>query len=95
MTPSRQSTGKRARVQLPERFANCTVLIEEISDTEVRIRKLPSAPEEEFRFYEELVTPLSDHDRDIFLELLDNPPPASEAFRRAAQRFRHRDNGSS
>lgn len=35
---------------------------------------------------EQEVTTLTDRDRDRFLELLDNPPPATDALRRAAKR---------
>jgi hypothetical protein len=90
MAPEVQTTGKRPRVQLPQRFANCTVIIDEVSDTELRIRKARVIPEDEVRFYEESVAPLSDRDRDIFLSLLDNPPPANAAFRRAVTRHRRR-----
>ena len=38
------------------------------------------------RFYEETATPLSDRDRDRFLDLLDNPPGPNEALKRAAQK---------
>jgi uncharacterized protein (DUF1778 family) len=41
-------------------------------------------PEDEFRFREESAAPLSDRDRDKFLDLLDNPPKANSALRRAA-----------
>jgi hypothetical protein len=90
MAPQIQTTGKRARVQLPQRFANCTVIIEQVSDTELRIRKAWVIPEDEVRFYEESATPLSDRDRDIFLSLLVNPPPPNEALRRVTTRHRRR-----
>jgi hypothetical protein len=76
-----RKTGKKAIVRLPEQFADCTVLIEQVSETELRIRKA-EANAEEPPFIEELMTPLSDRDRDIFLALLDNPPPPNEALRR-------------
>jgi uncharacterized protein (DUF1778 family) len=58
----------------------------QISDTEVRIRKAIVIPEDEVRFYEESANPLSDRDRDRFLDLLDNPPAANAALKRAAKR---------
>jgi hypothetical protein len=85
-----RTTDEKARVRLPGAFANATVIIEQISDTELRIRKAQVVPEEEYRFPEEAVTPLSDRDRDRFLEMLDNPPAAKEAFRRAAAKYRKR-----
>jgi uncharacterized protein (DUF1778 family) len=85
-----RTTDKKARVSLPGAFANATVVIEQVSDTELRIRKAQVVPEDEYRFAEESVTPLSDRDRDLFLTLLDNPPAANEALRRAAAKHRKR-----
>jgi hypothetical protein len=90
MTTETRTTDQKARVTLPKIFANSTVVIEQVSETEVRIRKAKVIPEDEIRFYEESVTPLSDRDRDLFLSLLDNPPPANKAFRRAAARYKRR-----
>jgi hypothetical protein len=78
-----RTTDAKARISLPKAFANATVIIEQVSETELRIRKARVIPEDEIRFYEESATPLSDRDRDRFLELLDNPPPPTEALRRA------------
>ncbi len=85
-----RTTDKKARVSLPGEFANATVVIEKVSDTELRIRKAQVVPEDEYRFPEESVTPLSDRDRDLFLALLDNPPAANEALRRASAKYRKR-----
>jgi uncharacterized protein (DUF1778 family) len=57
---------------------------DQLSETELRVRKAVVIPEDEIRFSEERVSPLSDRDRDRFLELLDNPPKANPALRRAA-----------
>lgn len=76
-----QMTDDKARITLPRNFANCTVLVEQVSDTELRIRKARIMPEGGLPFDEEPVAPLSDRDRDIFLALLDNPPPANDALR--------------
>jgi hypothetical protein len=59
------------------------VIVEQVSDTEVRIRKAALIPEEEVRFAEEMRTPLSDRDHDQFLDMLDNPPEPTDALRRA------------
>jgi hypothetical protein len=85
-----RTTDKKARVCLPKAFADCTVIIEQVSDTEVRIRKARVIPEDEIRFYEETREPLSDRDRDAFLALLENPPPPNEALRRAFARYKKR-----
>jgi uncharacterized protein (DUF1778 family) len=77
-------------VSLPKGFANSTVIIEQVSETEIRIRKAKVVPEDEMRFYEDAVNPLTDGDRNIFLTMLDNPPPANKAFRRAATKYKRR-----
>jgi len=81
-----RSTDAKGRISLPKAFANATVIIDQLSETELRIRKAVVIPENEVRFCEETATPLSDRDRDRFLELLDNPPKANPALRRAAAR---------
>jgi hypothetical protein len=86
-----RTTDKKGRISLPKVFANCTVIVEQVSDMEVRIRKAKVIPEDEVRFYEESVTPLSDRDRDLFLALLDGPPAANRAFKRAAARLKKRN----
>lgn len=78
-----RSTDAKGRICLPKAFANATVIIERVSETEVRIRKAVVIPEDEVRFSEETASPLSDRDR--FLELLDGPPAANPALRRGAQ----------
>jgi hypothetical protein len=90
MNVETRRTDARARVTLPPDFANCTVVVEQVRDTELRIRKAVAIPEDEVRFYEESFSPLSDRDRDHFLDLLDNPPPPNEALRRAAARYKKR-----
>jgi uncharacterized protein (DUF1778 family) len=52
----------------------------------VRIRKAVVIPEDEVRFYEETASPLTDRDRDRFLDLLDNPPAANAALKRAFEK---------
>lgn len=79
-------TDAKARISLPKAFANTMVIIEHVSETELRIRKARVIPEDEIRFYEETATPLSDPDRDRFLELLDNPPKPNQALVRAINR---------
>lgn len=81
-----RSTDAKGRISLPKSFANATVIIEQVSETEVRIRKALVIPEDEVRFYEETAAPLTDCDRDRFLELLDHPPAANAALKRAARK---------
>lgn len=73
-----------ARVTLPKAFAKERVILEQVSDTEVRIRKADTTGQAEFA--EDAVTPLSDRDRDRFLELLDNPPAPNAALQDAMLR---------
>jgi hypothetical protein len=82
MTIRTHTTDDKARINLPKDFANSTVLVEQVSDTELRIRKARVIPEDDLRFVEESMAPLSDRDRDVFLALLDNPPPPNDALRR-------------
>src|SRR3954466_3229045 len=85
-----RTTDRKARVSLPQSFANATIIIEQVSDTELRIRKAQVIPEDELRFREEVASPLSDRDRDLFLSLIDNPPPANEVLKKAAKRHKSR-----
>ena len=84
-------TDKKARLILPRRFANSAVLVEEVSETELRIRKAVILPEDEMRFTEEQRSPLADEDRDFLLTLLASPPKANAALRKAAREHRRRD----
>jgi hypothetical protein len=83
-------TDKKGRLVLPARFANSAVLVEEVSETELRIRKAVILPEDEVPFTEEQRSPLSDEDRDFILSLLAAPPKANAEFKKAArERRRH------
>jgi hypothetical protein len=81
-----RSTDSKGQICLPKNFANATVIIDQLSETEIRIRKAVVIPEDEVRFYEETTAPLSNADRDRFLQLLDNPHDPSPALKRAAAR---------
>lgn len=81
-----RTTDSKGRICLPKAFANATVVIDQISETEVRIRKAVVIPEDEVRFYEETARPLSDRDRDLFLSLLDRAPAPNAALKRAARK---------
>ena len=73
----------QARVALPSGFANATLVIEQLSDVEIRIRKAGSLADVEDCFAEEQTTILSDRDRDRFLDLIENPPEPNFALRKA------------
>ncbi len=81
-----RTTDSKGRISLPKAFANATVIVEQVSDSEIRIRKAVVIPQDELRFYEQTAVSLSDRDRDHFLELLDRPPEPSDALKAAARR---------
>ena len=74
-----------ARVELPASFAGATVLIEEVSETELRIRKTDPAV-----FAEEERKPMAARDWEIFQAMLENPPPPNEALLAAARKYKSR-----
>ncbi len=78
-------TDKKARLVLPAGFANSADLVEERSETELRIRKAVVLPEDEVPFTEERRPPLSDKDRDFVLSLLAAPPKANAALKKMAK----------
>jgi hypothetical protein len=88
-------TDKKSRLILPARFANSAVLIEEVSETELRIRKAVVLPEDEMPFAEDRRPPLSDEDRDFLLSLLDAPPKPNADLKKAAEEWRRRLSPSS
>jgi len=88
--PTRRFTDKKATLILPARFASSAVLIEEISETELRVRKAAILPEDELPFTEESRRPLPDLDRDFVLALLANPPAANSRIKKAAREYRRR-----
>ena len=83
-------TDKKARLILPARFASSAVLIEEVSETELRIRKAVILPEDEAPFTEEQRATLSDAGRDFVLSLLAAPAKANAALKKAAREYRRR-----
>ena len=83
-------TDEEARLVLPARFANSAVLVEEVSETELRIRKAATFPEDEVPFTEEQRSALSDEDRDFLLSLLAAPPKANPDLVKAAEEHRRR-----
>jgi uncharacterized protein (DUF1778 family) len=69
-------------VCLPKAFANATLIIEQVSETELRIRKARVIPEDENRFSEEAPIVLKEGERERFLQALDHPPKPNAALRR-------------
>ena len=50
MAMETRSTDAKGRVSLPKTFANATVIIEQLSENELRIRKARVIPEDEIPF---------------------------------------------
>jgi len=88
MPTETRTTDAKARLILPKAFANATVILEQISETEIRIRRAKVIPEDELRFAEEARPPLPDSARDRFLELLADPPQPTPALKNAANRHK-------
>jgi hypothetical protein len=82
MAVQTRSTDAKGRVSLPRAFANATVIIEQLSENELRIRKARVIPEDDLRFSEEAPIVLSDRERARFLRALDNPPRPNAALLR-------------
>jgi hypothetical protein len=89
LTETRTIDGK-GRLVLPRSFANATVIVEQISETEIRVRRAKIVPEDELAFAEESATLLTNLDRDQFLALLANPPAPTPALKKAAARHKAR-----
>jgi hypothetical protein len=77
-----RSTDAKGRISLPKAFANSTVIIEQLSENELRIRKARVIPEDELRLPEESPISLSERDRKRFLHALDPPPKRKPTVRR-------------
>jgi hypothetical protein len=77
-----RATDAKGRVSLPKGFANATVIIEQVNENELRIRKARVIPEDELRFAEDAPIVLSDRERARFLGALDHPPKPNAALRR-------------
>jgi hypothetical protein len=90
MQTETRTTDAKARLVLPKAFANATVIVEHVSETEVRVRRAKVVAEDELPFAEESTVPLSDRDRDRFLELLASPPAPTRALKQAAARHKAR-----
>jgi hypothetical protein len=77
-----RSTDAKGRISLPKAFANSTVVIEQVNENELRIRRARVIPEDEIRFAEETPIILSKRDRTQFLQALDQPPKPNTVLRR-------------
>ncbi len=92
MQTETRTTDSKGRLILPKSFANATVIIEQISETEIRIRRAKVVAEDELPFSEESRITISGPDRDLFLKILSDPPAPKAAFKKAAARHQARVN---
>ena len=90
MLTETRTTDAKARLVLPKSFANSTVVMEQVSEFEIRVRRAKVVPEDELPFAEESSVRLSDRDRDLFLKLLAKPPAPTPALTKAATRHKAR-----
>jgi hypothetical protein len=87
MEPIIRTADNKGRVALPG-FANATLIIEKVDETEYRVRKAKVIPEKELHFHEEdFPVELSERDAAEFIKAIENPPAPNKAARRAAKRF--------
>lgn len=90
--PEVRVADSKARLTLPKSFANATLLVEQISDVEIVIRKakvVPLTPSDGLQ-PDSSPRPLSPADWGLFLSLLDNPPPPNTALKKAFARRKKR-----
>jgi uncharacterized protein (DUF1778 family) len=85
-----RTTDSKARLVLPKSFANSTVILEQISDTEIRVRRAKVVAEDDLPFAEEAVIKLSARDRDRFVKALLKPPVPNDALKKATARHKAR-----
>lgn len=87
-----RTADSKGRVIFPA-FANATLIIEQVDDTEYRVRKAQVIPEKDLQFHEEdFPVALSERDAAAFVKALQDPPAPNRAARRAAKRFQ-KDHG--
>lgn len=87
-TTELRETDDKGRVTLPRGFANATLLIEQVSDVELVIRKakvVPLSPAGEELFLEERPIILSPEAQQVFFEALMAPPKVKPALRKLMQ----------
>jgi hypothetical protein len=83
-----RTADRKGRVALPG-FADATVIIEKVDETEYRVRKAAVVPVKDLQFHEEEgPVKLSAKDAATVLSALEDPPVPNAAARKAAKRFR-------
>jgi hypothetical protein len=87
MTEIRKADSK-GRVTIPS-LANATLIVDQIHETEFRIRKAVVIPERDLKFPEdESKIELSERDAKRFLEVMRNPPAPNRAAKKAAKEYK-------
>jgi len=86
MNVTTHTTDSQARLALPSSFVNTRVEVEQISETEVRVRRLSAHEPAGFPFPAESAAALSELDRELFLQLLSNSSALDRALQEAAAR---------
>jgi hypothetical protein len=82
-----RTADSKGRVALPG-FANATLIVEKVDDTEYRVRKARVIPEKEMHFHEQdAPVQLSAPDAAALISALENPPKPNATARRAAKDF--------
>ena len=79
-----RTTDSKARLVLPKSFANSTVILEQISDTEIRVRRAKIVAEDDLPFEEASEIKLSARDRERFVKALLKPPSPNAALKKGA-----------
>jgi hypothetical protein len=87
MTTAIRTADSKGRIVLPG-FANATVIVEAISDSEYRVRKAIVIPEDELLPEDKMPIVLSERDAKKVLDMIENPPKPNAALQRAAKRFK-------
>ena len=90
MHTENRTTDSKARLVLPKSFANATVIVHQISENEILVKRAKVVAEDDLPFPEESTTRLSDRDRDRFLKILSKPSAPNAALKKAAARHRAR-----
>ena len=93
MATETRTTDSKGRVTLPKGFADATVIIEQVSENEVIIRKARVIPEDQARHIEDYIPPLSERDWQILMESMDKPPRAIPALRKLMRGSRKKKSG--
>lgn len=88
-----RTADSKGRVTFPG-FANATLIIEQVDETEYRVRKAAVLPEKDLHFHEEdFPVELSERDATQLAEALENPPPPNKLARATARKFRKEFHG--